>query len=445
MKLAFSFLVSALLLPFSEASVPLPDRWTIGTVEASSPGSFQYQGMSQAWLGTNPNEHVRATFYDGDCKDSTTNGADAQGYDDTPFYAVAGFMATDLVQDVTQEDGEFAFTNTNLSWDHANLQLDFATNPRVMTAMGDFGSDGVLVYCVRLGLHDGGTSIDEINFQESIVTLTITMDGTFTITDIGVEPKTQGTSDAAQSYSVVASLCTAQAAETRFNQGEAIAVCITLDDTAKTGQVEITSVDAFTWKRADTEDQGAIGEPSTSGFDIYGLATNGLTMMEPIVAGTTSVTITSVLFAKFYESAGTVTAHGSVTMAFANSCEAVTAAYNRAVVACNAAKTAKNNAKVVTETIKNTWRVDCHAEDMASSAKKQACKGRRLGGTNNNDNRRRHLQEGATTESAFDVSVDLNKADDGPVALQQTAAAGAGTSITVVATIVGLVSAILLA
>jgi len=71
---------------------------------------------------------------------------------------------------------------------------------------------------------------------------------------------------------------------------------------------------------------------------------------------------------------------------------------------------------------------------------------RRLGGTNNNNRRRRrHLQDGGTAKSAFDVSVDLNKAEDGPVALQQTAGAGAGTSITVVATIVGLVSALLLA
>jgi len=58
---------------------------------------------------------------------------------------------------------------------------------------------------------------------------------------------------------------------------------------------------------------------------------------------------------------------------------------------------------------------------------------------------RRHLQDEGTAESAFDVSVDTNKADDGPVALQQTSGAGVGTSITVVATSVGLVSAILLA
>merc|ERR1712194_719127 len=44
---------------------------------------------------------------------------------------------------------------------------------------------------------------------------------------------------------------------------------------------------------------------------------------------------------------------------------------------------------------------------------------RRLGGNNNNDNRR-HLQEGDTTVAAFDVAATLNKADDGPVALQQT-------------------------
>merc|ERR1711935_310772 len=44
---------------------------------------------------------------------------------------------------------------------------------------------------------------------------------------------------------------------------------------------------------------------------------------------------------------------------------------------------------------------------------------RLLGGNNNNDNRR-HLQEGDTTVAAFDVAATLNKADDGPVALQQT-------------------------
>jgi len=62
----------------------------------------------------------------------------------------------------------------------------------------------------------------------------------------------------------------------------------------------------------------------------------------------------------------------------------------------------------------------------------------------------RNLQEGGSSENdaivaPFEMTASVNKADDGPAALQQTAG-GTGNSITVVATtIVGLVSAVLLA
>jgi len=627
MKLSLLFLSTVLLAPFSEASVALTDRWTIGSVDAVSSSVFEYQGMSKAWLGTDPNLKIRATFYDGGCKVDGT-------LDLSPWYAATGYnppAVTPAAPDVTLEGGESAFTDPSFSWDQDNLRLNFATNPRVMTAMGDFGIDGVLVYCVRLGLYAGGISSDEINFQESIVTLNITMDGTFTIDEFGVAPKAQGESDAAQEYSVVASLCTPQAEGTKFNQGAAIKVCIVLDEQATNDQVELQSVDSFTWKRAGTNNQEGI----VAGQE----ASNGLTVMEAF--GTTNVEITSVLFAKFYESEGTVTADGSVTMVFpsagtgtgtAAADEAATEDVATAAEAADEAATAGDEAataddeaaaveaaaieaanaddvllqlngmpidfssssdpnvsssateltlidyrhaeidattlgnfgnsdfsieftfsfnweedmfpngsygvlfyrSVITQapytgpaaflydngTIQFRMRSDdrmfCSGKLPNSGAYMRVLKfekigstlilsidgveectyettetpdlshfvdaplrfggsrptyyylnsqlsniklggvthrrrrrldgnNRRLGGSNNNDNSRRHLQDGGAVVAGFEISAELNKADDGPVAIQQTAAAGAGTSITVVATIVGLVSAILLA
>ena len=100
------------------------------------------------------------------------------------------------------------------------------------------------------------------------------------------------------------------------------------------------------------------------GIDGSGPAGNGLTI-ESAPIGTEDRIVTSVLFAKFYEEVGSVKASGEVEMSFARR--------------------------------------------------------RRLGTTDN-----RRLQE-ADPIAAFDVDATLNKADDGPVAIQQTAGGNGGT------------------
>jgi len=419
--------------------------------------------------------------------------------------------------------------------------------------------------------------------------LNITMNGTFEILSVGVAPKAQGESTAAQEYKVTAELCDATTGESydqgseKFNQGAAIVVCINLDEAGLADQVEITSVDEFTWTRDGTSSQTAVGTPGGAGFGSDGLANNGLTMMT-MTAAKDKATITSILFAKFYESVGTVTANGSVTMAFgasatpllqlngapidfdsssdppisssatelslvddshadidattlgnfgvsdysieftfsslggeitadrdwgalfmlcqtnepwygphafvwdngavefkmryddAMTCDGAlpvnTGPYTRVLkferiestlnltISTIDGDVVKKCTYEMTKTIDTSLFVDApmrfggnidgNSDNLNLRAQLSNIKlvgstsRRRLGGTNNNNNRR-HLQEGGSAKSAFDVSVDLNKAEDGPVALQQTAGAGVGTSITVVATIVGLVSALLLA
>merc|ERR1711935_576995 len=181
---------------------------------------------------------------------------------------------------------------------------------------------------------------EEINFFESVVTVTISFDGNFEVLGIGVAPKEQGQTSAA------------------------VMVCISLDDAAKVDDVEINQIKSFIW----TQETAGSTPRTQVGIDGDGLAGNGLTIQSPIQnspVGTENVIVTSVLFAAFYEEVGSVKASGEVEMSFARR--------------------------------------------------------RRLGTTDN-----RRLQE-ADPIAAFDVGATLNKADDGPVAIQQTAGGNGGT------------------
>jgi len=376
--------------------------------------TFQYPDTTKDFLGADLSNKVRATIYGLECKEDN----------DSPWYATAGYVPVPF-STVTTPGGVAAFVSPNLGWsttttmnedgsigystegsdginsqdlpenivDNTDLvEFTFTTVPSVMAQISDItssglGNDSLMEFCVRVGLYatdDDGMS-EEINFQETIVTLTVTMDGSFDITSFGVAPKDKTSDSAQQTYTVSAALCTENQAEMdstgRFNQGAAILVCISPDTQAKNDGVIMTSIDTFVWKREYVDGsaptlQTAIKSPNA-------VADNELTLID--TTNTETFIVTSVLFAAFYATTGQVSANGSATMAFTSA----------------------------------------------------AAAGRRL----------RNLQDGDTsTVAPFEMTANLNRADDGPVAYVQTAAAtGAGTSITVVATIVGLVSAMLLA
>jgi len=415
MKLPLSSIFSTLLLvPFSEAVDDLQARWNIENVAATNDRNkftFSYSGTSKSWL-TNDNadnvvEKVQITMYDFDCKPTTASvNANEATYgqigilDSTENPITDEFVMDSLAYGVASPDAlEFKFTT---------VPKNMAKNNKITGLTVNDKSD--MKFCVRIGLiavdDSDSTKNNEINFQETEVTLSVTMSGGFDITSFAVAPKAKTSDAAAQTYQVNAKLCDdAQQAPKdgggKFNQGAAIRVCITPDDKAIVDGVVMTTVDSFKWTRTYSDDAvtGAVSPTvqdavvinegvstlSNDGLSLYGDADKANAEQPQIV-------ITSVLFAKFYETDGTVSADGSATMAFPTGPAA-------------AAGTA-----------------------------------RRLG---NSDNKR-NLQDGGTAAAPFEMTATLNKADDGPAALQQTAG-GAGTSITVVATIVGLVSAILLA
>mmetsp|Transcript_25958 Transcript_25958/g.29532 ORF Transcript_25958/g.29532 Transcript_25958/m.29532 type:complete len:607 (-) Transcript_25958:533-2353(-) len=271
------------------------------------------------------------------------------------------------------------------------LQYTVSGDPKGMAASEipdpEYGTSPELKFCVRLGLYahtpsnPSGPVSEEINFFESVVTVTVDFNGNFKVLGIGVAPKEQGQTSAAVVYTASAELCGATAeagnggktateygqavkVDNNFNQGAAIMVCISLDKDAKDAEVEINKIKSFIW----TQETAGSTPKTQVGIDADGLAGNGLTIQSPIQnspVGTENVIVTSVLFAAFYEEVGSVKASGEVEMSFARR--------------------------------------------------------RRLGTTDN-----RRLQE-ADPIAAFDVDATLNKADDGPVAIQQTAGGNGGT------------------
>eukprot|EP00751_Fragilariopsis_kerguelensis_P030552 CAMPEP_0170909604 /NCGR_PEP_ID=MMETSP0735-20130129/2618_1 /TAXON_ID=186038 /ORGANISM="Fragilariopsis kerguelensis, Strain L26-C5" /LENGTH=373 /DNA_ID=CAMNT_0011306187 /DNA_START=50 /DNA_END=1169 /DNA_ORIENTATION=+ len=373
MKLSssLSFLSTTLLVsvPFSVAEMSqLQKNWNIGNVVATNVKNvftFQYPDTEPTFLGTDLSTKVRATIYGSECKVN----------DDTAWYATAGYVPTPF----NNKEGHFADPeisgvigpNTEL------VQFTFTTVPSVMAQISDITTavagqnESAMNFCVRIGLYainDLDSTSNEINFQETIVTLTVTMDGSFDITSFGVAPKDKTSDSAQQTYTVKAELCTAGQADKdsagRFNQGAAILVCISPDAQALIDGVVMTSIDTFNWARSYVGDAAAIAAngdtvpADTTQEAIISsntVSTDGLTLID-----TTNIQefiVTSVLFAAFYEEVGSVKASGEVEMSFARR--------------------------------------------------------RRLGTTDN-----RRLQE-ADPIAAFDVDATLNKADDGPVAIQQ--------------------------
>jgi len=446
MKLSSSlaFLSTALLVPFSEAMSQLQQNWNIGNVVATNVKNdftFQYPDTTPAFLGSDLSDKVRATIYGSGCKES----------DDSAWYATAGYAPEDFTAVTLQDGSDAAFISPGLEWSTTTttytnttgdnsisiigfstaasnqlghfadplitgdigentelVQFTFTTVPSVMAQLADITSVGgnenesSMDFCVRVGLYavaEDGSS-NEINFQETLVTLTVTMDGNFDITSFGVAPKDKTSDSAQQTYTVKAELCTENQAEmdsnSRFNQGAAILVCISPDTQALIDGVIMTSIDSFNWERNYDDDvaaiaanSGTVPAPTTQAAITAAntVSDDGLTLID--TSNTKSFIVTSVLFAAFYATNGEVAADGSATMAFPSAA------------------------------------------------------GRRLRNTDGN----RYLQDADTsTVAPFEMVAELNRADDGPVAYVQTAAAtGTGTSITVIATIVGLVSAILLA
>merc|ERR1711971_334385 len=85
---------------------------------------------------------------------------------------------------------------------------DITSNTDVYTETDTGGAVGAsIVFCVRFGLNTLGDSPVEVNFLESVVTLNIDLSAGFSIDDINVTPKDQLINTAATTYTVEGYMC----------------------------------------------------------------------------------------------------------------------------------------------------------------------------------------------------------------------------------------------
>jgi hypothetical protein len=182
----------------------------------------------------------------------------------------------------------------------------------------------VVRFCVRFGLWTPDTQNTpvEVNFLETLITLTVDLTDGFEIGSITVEPKNRLVRTANQAYEVIGYECDADKIRLTEleksaprNQGQVITVCVEPEQEAKDDGIYMRSVDDFFFSRPGTTAlpagvrQDAIVDNIAAG--------NLLTTYTPAdCAGTLVCTFSTILFAQFYTSLGEVNGAGVASMQF---------------------------------------------------------------------------------------------------------------------------------
>jgi hypothetical protein len=182
----------------------------------------------------------------------------------------------------------------------------------------------VIRFCVRFGLWtpDTQTTPVEVNFLETLITLTVDLTDGFEIGSITVEPKDRLVRTANQAYEVVGYEC--DATKTRLteadrilprNQGEVITVCVEPEQEAKDDGIFMRSVDDFFFSRPGTTalPAGVRQDAIVDNVQAGNLLT---TYTASECAGTLVCTFSTILFAQFYTSLGQVNGAGVASMQF---------------------------------------------------------------------------------------------------------------------------------
>merc|ERR1712232_1239714 len=167
-----------------------------------------------------------------------------------------------------------------------------------------------------------------VNFLENLITMTIDLSAGFTVDSFEVAPKDKIESTATQTYNVDAKLCVGTGgtsdeikadppADTVYNQGSLITVCVYPDADAATDGIVMNNIDSYTWKRQDPDVDGVTPPEIFQNAIGGGIADgNGLTSFSGC-NGLDVCVFDSILFANFYATEGAVSGTGVATLQFA--------------------------------------------------------------------------------------------------------------------------------
>jgi hypothetical protein len=285
----------------------LAEKWNI------TDPTFKYDSLSFDLTFTVSNyigatTMAEATLWDEDCK---------EGKKSVVAGATTGIKSFDTdTAEIAAAAGDGSALDRDVS---VNITLDAATisdNSLIYSEDATFSQlTAEIKFCVRFGLKTEGATPLEVNFLETLVTLTVDLTDGFAIGTIAVQPKDRLTRTANQVYQVVGFRCgptndliTDTAA---INQGSVVKVCVTPDAEATADGIKMRSIDLFTWSRAVPTP--AVSQPAIIGPNA--VAANQLTTNSDC-RGQTVCSFESILFANFYTVVGSVTGSGVASMQF---------------------------------------------------------------------------------------------------------------------------------
>jgi len=250
--------------------------------------------------------NMQVAFYDKNCK----NPVAIDGITPTMYPLTEGIGDIDTLK---LGDGEGA-------------KIEFVLDPETLAndskIYSTLNGDGVMKLCVRfsLGYPDDG-NFQEVNFVESVISITYDLTAGFDVDGFAVAPKEQDVATGTLTYQVNAYLCVpgseadgapypAVSTAATFNQGDVVEVCVRPDDAARGDGIVMDAITDFKWKRDDVS-------PSIEQEAIVGSedATNGLTTYE-CVSESEYCHFSSILFADFYKSTGNVFGSGNANLKF---------------------------------------------------------------------------------------------------------------------------------
>jgi len=295
--LLFSSIPAIVSAQMSATAATIASYWNITktpTYTASgNTFSWTYDGIASGFpinLGTD----VKVAFYTPACYVKDSSSPSEAGYDTTFFSGRT--MSRSLSSPF-------------------HPVLVFTMHPKLLKGESEVytpaagGANEELKFCVRLGLW---TTDDpqEVNFMETIATITLQMDGSFTTDDISVGPKDKDTTTASREYKVSAALCNAPpGGQGKFRQGEIIQVCIVPEGVGLSDGVVLTGLADFTWTRSGVSPQKACCDPAAQ-------PSTAFNALSDVDIKSDKITVSSVLYATFFATEGDVQANGNVAMGY---------------------------------------------------------------------------------------------------------------------------------
>lgn len=293
-----------------------------GTAKASQVHDRALANLAEQWSITDPvvtNTDLAFTFDYPVSNFINVNQAYYEVYDagcrDEGYPVTSGLITLPLV-DV---DPGSVTIDTDFLIDGKTAQVPIAIDTSAISSADIYtdtdGSIGAsIVFCVRFGLKTIGDSPVEVNFVESVVTLTtVDLSNGFAVDAVNVTPKVQLLNTAAQAYTVEGYMCeigsdTDVDTTTALTQGSLITVCVKPTADGITDGIKMRTIDSFDWTRDDTT-QVAI--------ETGAAASNLLTTYDGTAcAGVDYCQFSSILFAAFYATEGTVGGSGVSSMQF---------------------------------------------------------------------------------------------------------------------------------